>query len=92
MSEEAQPTPQQRTGILVPVRYLPGNSQRFYDDFFEMGFGPMLPAPPLKDGTLLELAKHYLLVCCPRAGAYSLPDGLLNLGLRLRRPYENDAG
>lgn len=39
----------------------------------------MLPAPPLKDGTLLELAKYYLLACCPRAGAYSLPDGLLNL-------------
>jgi hypothetical protein len=75
MSEEKEQSPR----IRVPGRYMPGNSQRFYDDFFEIGFAPMPPPPPLKDGGLVELAKHYLLICCPRAGAYSLPDGLLNI-------------
>jgi hypothetical protein len=56
-----------------------GNTQCFYDDFLEMGFAPMPPAPPLKDGSLLELTKHYLLNCCPIAGAYALLDGLLNI-------------
>jgi hypothetical protein len=79
MSEEERPTKQQPTSILIPTRYMPGNSQRFYDDFFEMGFSPMPPPPAPQDGSLLELAKHYLLACCPRAGAYSLPDGLINI-------------
>ena len=71
MSEKAQPTPQQLTEILVPVRYLPGKSQRFCDDFFEVAFGPIVPATPLKFGTLLEPAKHCLLVCCTRADSMS---------------------
>jgi hypothetical protein len=65
--------------ILVPVRYAQGNSYRMFDDFFELGTGPMPPPPTPKDGSLLELAKFYLVACCPKAGAYSLPDGLINL-------------
>ncbi len=83
MSEEEQPTPEQPTGIRVLKRYMPGNTQCFYDDFLEIGFGPMpstpAPVPAPKDGSPLELAKYYLLLCCPRAGAYSLLDGLLNI-------------
>jgi hypothetical protein len=77
MSEEEQPTPNQPTGIRILKRYMPGNNLSFCDDFLEMG--PTLPAPTLKDGSLLELAKYYLLLCCPRAGAYTLLDGLLNI-------------
>jgi hypothetical protein len=65
--------------ILVPKRYLPGNSHRFLDDFFELAIGPLPAAPPPEDGSQLALAKHYLIACCSVAGAYSLPDGLLNL-------------
>jgi hypothetical protein len=65
--------------ILVPVRYAPGDSQRIFDDFFELGTGPMPPPPSPKDGSLLELAKFYLVACCRKAGAYSLPDGLISL-------------
>jgi hypothetical protein len=79
MNEEAQPTPQQPTGIPVPLRYAPGNSRRIFDDFFELSTGPIPPPPPPKDGSLLGLAKFYLVACCPTAGGYSLPDGLINL-------------
>jgi hypothetical protein len=75
-SDASQP---ERRKILVPVRYAPGNSQCIFEDFFELGTGAMPPPPPPKDGSLLELAKFYLLACCPKAGAYSLPDGLINL-------------
>jgi len=77
MSEEEQPTPNKPTGIRVLKRYMPGNDLCFFDDFVEIG--PTLPPPTLKDGSLLELAKYYLLLCCPRAGAYTLLDGLLNI-------------
>src|ERR1700734_4093385 len=78
MSESDANLPETRS-ILVPVRYAPGNSHRIFDDFFELGTGPMPPPPPLKDGSLLELAKFYLVACCSKAGAFSLPDGLVNL-------------
>jgi len=39
----------------------------------------MPPPPPPKDGSLLEMAKFYLVACCSKAGAFSLPDGLINL-------------
>src|SRR6266436_4572352 len=75
---ETDRSPESRK-ILVPVRYALGNSYRMFDDFFELGTGPMPPPPTPKDGSLLELAKFYLIACCPKAGAYSLPDGLINL-------------
>lgn len=65
--------------IPVPVRYHPGTSRRFFDDFFEMAIGPMPPSPALEDGSPLALAKYYLVGCCTVAGAYLLPDGLINL-------------
>jgi hypothetical protein len=73
-----QPANQPR-GILVLARYAVGNSRRMFDDFFELATGPIPPPPPPRDGSLLELAKFYLVACCPTAGAYSLPDGLVNL-------------
>jgi hypothetical protein len=75
MSESTNPP----NAILVPDRYLPGNSRRFFDDFFEMAIGPMPPPPALEDGSPLGLAKYYLVACCPVAGSYSLSDGLINL-------------
>jgi hypothetical protein len=78
MPESDASQPESRK-ILVPIRYAPGGSQRIFDDFFEIGTGPMPPPPPTKDASLLELAKFYLVACCPKAGAYSLPDGLINL-------------
>jgi len=88
MSEHSK----QSSGILVPKRYLPGNSQRFFDDFFEMAIGPMPPPPTLEDGSQLALTKYYFVACCPVAGAYNLPDGLLNLILRLFRSYDGKSG
>src|ERR1700692_4790863 len=76
---ESDPSQPETRKISVPVRYAPGNSQRIFDDFFELGTGPMPPPPPPKDGSVLELAKFYLVACCSKAGAFSLPDGLINL-------------
>jgi hypothetical protein len=60
MNEDEQSTPNQPTRILVPKRYNLGNQLAFFDDFFELGGS--IPAPTLKDGTVLEWAKYYL--CC----------------------------
>jgi hypothetical protein len=75
MSESKNPPNE----ILVPNRYHPGNNRRSFDDFFELATGPVPPPPALEDGPPLGLAKYYLVPCCPVAGSYSLPDGLINL-------------
>ncbi len=80
MSEaDKRPTTSRQYGIPVPVRYAPGEAYRFFDDFIELAAGPMPPQQPLEDGSKLALTKYYLVACCPVAGAYSLPDGFLNL-------------
>jgi hypothetical protein len=63
----------------VPERYLPGNSLCFFDDFFELALGTMPAAPPPSDGSQLALLIHYLVAYCAVAGAFTLPEGFLNL-------------